>query len=136
MPNNILDHFEEEEPKIIPPRIRIMSPPKDSLRVSSIKWGLVAFFSLLFMLILIKNREPNEPHNIFIGSFLIVSIVFPILALILFPLLNIVIYFIHALFISNIRNIEVHHIYSKIYFNLSTCLILIYLVLFSLRYLF
>jgi len=131
MPKDILD-YEEEEVEL-PPRIKVLDPPKDRWTVAFIKWGIY----LLLVVLLMARSYIDAPEFRKMNTLIVLSLgfflAFPAVAYFsLNMLLNGAVFIIHWLIISRIQNKRVHQIYSKIYFTTPTSLIFLILAVFIL----
>ena len=122
MPENILDYIEKEQ--IYPPRINILNIPKDNTKISILKWGIYIAITLIFITFLYFDTPNHRKIDTLLGSSIACFVAFPMLANFFFNfLLNGLLFLFHWLFISRIKNIWIHNLYSSLvyflHFNLK-----------------
>ncbi|MCP4443212.1 MAG: hypothetical protein GY810_30275 [Aureispira sp.] len=118
------------------PQIKISKPPSDSQLVYKIKVLIVIVLSLVFIYLnqLEINSSSLDADKNLIAIILSTITLFPLIAFFLItPLLNAIIKMGHILIISNIKNIKVQQLYSKVYLNTPTSLILWYTMFFIIK---
>jgi len=122
MPKNILDYIEKEQ--IYPPRINIFDIPQNNTKFSILKWGIYICITLIFITYLYIDTPNHRKMDILLGLCIAFFVAFPLLAKIFLNFLfNGFLFLFHWLFIVRIKNIQIHIIYSKIYFTTPTSLI-------------